>query len=117
MVYFGSAQTGNGPLGLPNADLGQVLFQNTSNAVISTNGPAELRLGTNNVTRVTISSPASGLASISVAGALNVNGSATAGLTVNNGPISTTGGTNIETSGQFVAGGTKVADSQGCYYA
>lgn len=65
--------------------------------------------------RMRIAAPAGGVSTVTITGVLHT----TNGITSDNAAISTTGNANIEVggTGQFKAGGTVIADHNGCYYA
>jgi hypothetical protein len=102
--YTDTSTTGNfGSSSLPLANLGQIIFQNTSNGLISTNGSNSLYLGSNSTYNVVINS-VSTTSSSTTTGALTVNGGV--GIT---GALYT-GGLIYNTSGLYYGSGSSCAN-------
>jgi hypothetical protein len=86
-------------------------------SITRTSGEARVGIGT-----TTPAAPLHVVGNAEVHGGVNVNGSASAGITVFDGPISTTNSSGqhnnpeIVSVGGFRAGTKLVADSNGCYY-
>jgi hypothetical protein len=65
--YTDAAVTGNAITGVPNANLGKLVFQNTSNGLILTNGPAPLVFATGSAERARINNAGLVIAPVTVA--------------------------------------------------